>query len=560
MKSELEALSLAQAAELLCTRKVSPVELTQALIERIGEFDSQLSAFITPTPELALEQARIAESEIARGAYRGPLHGIPVGFKDIYNTAGIRTTAGSRILAKNVPLQDATAVRLLKSAGAITLGKLATHEFAIGGPSHDLPWPVPRNPWNLEHFVGGSSSGSAAAVAAGFVLGALGSDTGASIRNPAALAGIAGLKPTYGLVSRHGVIPNSPTFDHCGPMAWTVEDCAILLQAIAGYDANDPASVRTRLPDFRAGLGAGLHGLRIGVVRHFWEEDLPAAPEMREAMDKAIEVLSALGASMEVVRMRPLRDYHDVRMVIAQTEIFSNHQKDMIDRPGEFGVELIRKVLPACLFTGTDYVNAQRERAVMLRDMAAIYKRFDVLLTAGAGPAPRLDQIDNLDFWRKPSIYNPFNITAGPALAVCIGFSASGMPLGMQIAAEPFRDDAVLRVGHAYESVTSWRKMRPVIRKGARPGQVKPASTPAPLKGDNAMQQHLDSLAQRAGLTLGPRERSILMEVAPHAMAMASRIPVQGARENEPASVFNHPGSTLESPIPRQTPQANELS
>ena len=226
------AQSLAQAAQLLRNRTISPVELTRAQIERVGNFDSQLSAFITPTPELALAQARKAEGEIAKGAYRGPLHGIPIGLKDIYNTAGIRTTAGSRIFSNNIPSHDATAFALLTDAGAILLGKLATHEFAIGGPSHDLPWPVPRNPWNFEHFVGGSSSGSAGAVAAGFVLGALGSDTGASIRNPCALAGIAGLKPTYGLVSRYGVIPNSPSFDHCGPMAWTVEDCAILLQAI----------------------------------------------------------------------------------------------------------------------------------------------------------------------------------------------------------------------------------------------------------------------------------------------------------------------------------------
>ena len=231
--------TIAQAADLIRARKLSPVELAQAHLKRITGLDAQLSAYITVTADLALTEARRAEQEIAKGNYRGPLHGIPFGLKDIYNTSGILTSGGSKICMNNIPVEDATTVRKLREAGAVLLGKLQTHEFAHGGPSFDLPWPPARNPWNLEHFTGGSSSGSGAAIAAGSAAFALGSDTGGSIRGPASHCGVAGLMPTYGLVSRAGVIPNSFTFDHCGPMTWTVEDCAIVLQVIAGYDEGD---------------------------------------------------------------------------------------------------------------------------------------------------------------------------------------------------------------------------------------------------------------------------------------------------------------------------------
>ena len=273
-------LTIAEASELLRTRKVSPVELTRSLLERIDGFDKTVQAFITVTSELALQQAAVAEREIAAGRWRGPLHGIPFALKDLYDTAGVLTTANSRLYASNVPPRDAAAVAKLYEAGAVLAGKLKTHEFAQGGPATDLPWPPARNPWNVEHFTGGSSSGSAAAVAAGFVPAALGTDTGGSIRGPAALCGVAGLRPTYGLVSRYGVFPNSYTFDACGPIARTAEDCAIVLQAIAGHDPRDPASARSDVPNFRDRLRTELRGLKIGVVRHFWEEDLPAQPDV----------------------------------------------------------------------------------------------------------------------------------------------------------------------------------------------------------------------------------------------------------------------------------------
>jgi aspartyl-tRNA(Asn)/glutamyl-tRNA(Gln) amidotransferase subunit A len=531
-------LTIAGAADLIRTRKLSPVELTRALIDRTERLDPQIRAFITPTPELALTQAGRAESEIGGGHYRGPLHGIPFGLKDIFNTAGILTSAHSKICRENVPDEDATATARLYEAGGVLMGKLATHEFAHGGPSHDLPWPLPRNPWNLEHFVGGSSSGSAAAIASGFVLGALGSDTGGSIRGPAALAGVVGLKPTAGLVSRHGVIPNSFTFDHCGPMTWTVEDCAILLKAIAGYDVRDPSSACRAIPDYRAALREDLRGIRVGVIRHFWEEDAPASPDLCRSMDEAIDVLHQLGATIETVRLRPLGEYYDVRNVIAQTELFSIHQQDLMERPGDFGADFLRRVLPGCLFQAAHYVQAQRERRIMLQQAEPLYRKYDVLLTAGTGPAPRLDQIRNIDFWKKPNIYYAFSIMGGPALALCNGFSESGLPLGMQIAGAPFAEETVLRVGHAYEKATAWREARPRLIEGAVPAPVTPAPTPPGPDVDVPTRQLIESLARRAGLTLGEREHALLCEAAPYALAMAQRIRRNHPRFAEPASTF----------------------
>src|ERR1700751_1526763 len=275
MADELACLTIAEAARLIEQKQLSPVELTTALIRRAEALDPQLNAYLLLTAERALDQAKSAERQIVAGGYRGLMHGIPFALKDIYATAGIRTTGHSRICLDTVPTADATTVKKLYEAGAVLTGKLATHEFAHGGPSFDLPWPPARNPWNREHFTGGSSSGSGAAVAAGLVPGALGSDTGGSIRGPAALCGIVGLKPTCGLVSRHGVYTDSFSFDHAGPMTWTVEDCAIMLQAIAGHDPKDPASADRPIPDYRAALTGDIRGLRIGILRHLFEDDAP---------------------------------------------------------------------------------------------------------------------------------------------------------------------------------------------------------------------------------------------------------------------------------------------
>ncbi|MCX7197057.1 MAG: amidase, partial [Proteobacteria bacterium] len=315
--SSLHRLSIAEASSLIQARRLSSVEYTQALVQRIDTFEPQINAFITPTPTLALEQARAADADIAAGRWKGPLHGVPFALKDIYDTAGILTSGHSRVCIDRIPARDSTTTRKLYEAGATLLGKLATHEFAHGGPSFDLPWPPARNPWNTACFTGGSSSGSGAALAAGFVPAALGSDTGGSIRGPASWCGVSGLMPTFGLVSRAGVIPNSFSFDHCGPMARSVEDCAILLQALAGFDPADSGSVRASIPDYRAALTSDLKGLRIGVLRHYWEEDQPAPADLVAALDDAIGVFRSLGAVVEDARVRPLKESFDIKVIIA---------------------------------------------------------------------------------------------------------------------------------------------------------------------------------------------------------------------------------------------------
>src|SRR3954447_23344566 len=308
MADELALLTIAEAARLIEQKRLSPVELTTALIRRTEALDPQLNAYLLPTADRALDQARQAEQEIIAGGYRGPMHGIPFGLKDIYSTAGIRTTGHSRICLDTVPSADATTVRKLYEAGAVLTGKLATHEFAHGGPSFDLPFPPARNPWNREHFTGGSSSGSGAAVAAGFVPAALGSDTGGSIRGPAALCGIVGLKPTYGLVSRAGVLPLSWSLDHAGPMSRTVEDSAIILQAIAGYDPKDGASANVPVGDYTTNLKKGVKGLKVGVPRAWFDEDLGTDADTLVAFDAAVKVLEGEGAQFVEIDSKPFSE------------------------------------------------------------------------------------------------------------------------------------------------------------------------------------------------------------------------------------------------------------
>ena len=423
MTTPLDFLTIAEAARHIRARDIAAVELVDHLFARIEALDPQIDTFITKTGELARRQAKEADAEIARGRWRGPMHGIPIGLKDIYSTAGILTSGHSRVGMRQPASQDATSVAKLYEAGAVLMGKLSTHEFAHGGPSFDLPWPPARNPWDPSRSAGGSSSGSAAAVAAGFVLGAMGSDTGGSVRVPAGRSGVAGLKPTYGLISRHGVINNSFSFDHCGPLTWTVEDCALMLQAVAGFDAKDPGSAERPVPDYSAAFVPDLKGWRIGVVRHFWEEDLPASDEERAAMDTALDVLRELGATLEDVRLRSLQEYFDVKIIVAESEIHSVHQRDLQERPGDFGADFMGKILLASLFSASDYVQAQRTRRHMLEEMEPIYARYDVLVTAGMSPAPRFSDVRIIDFWEKPNMTTPFSVTAGPALSLCNGYT-----------------------------------------------------------------------------------------------------------------------------------------
>lgn len=531
-------LTLAEAARLIESRQLSPVELTRTMLARIEAIDPQINAFITVTAEQALLQARAAEAEIAAGRYRGPMHGIPFGLKDVYETAGILTSAQSKILIDNIPSEDAAVTQKLAAAGGVLLGKLATTEFTHGGPDFDAPWPPARNPWNPEHYTGGSSSGPAAAVAAGMVLGAMGSDTGGSVRIPAALCGTAGFKPTFGIVSRYGVIPNSFSYDHCGPLAWTVEDCAIMLQAVVGHDPRDSGSVPCSPPAYRTELDRDVRGLRIGVIRHFWEEDTQVDAETAKALAAALDVYRDLGARVEDVRMRPLQDYVDVKMVISESEIFAVHQKDLIERPGDFGLPFLAQTLAGCLFEASDYVQAQRERQRMLMEIAPLYQKYDVLITAGSGAAPRFDRFSMLNAWIKPNIYNVFNVTGGPCIAICTGFTGGGLPLSMQIAGRPFDDETVLRAAHAYERATAWRKSRPALTPNAPRVEVTVPPPQLSNAADEATRRIADQCARRAGLKLNEMQFAMLCELAPYALALAQRIRRDHPYSLEPASAF----------------------
>lgn len=545
MATDLAFLTIAAAAELIKSHQLSPVEYVEALITRTETFDPQLRAYITPTFDLARQQAKRAESEIMAGTYRGPMHGIPFALKDIYDTKGIRTSGHSKVCLNRIPEMDATTTSALYDAGAILMGKLATHEFAHGGPSFDLPWPPARNPWHLAHFTGGSSSGSGTAVAAGLVPMALGSDTGGSIRGPASLCGVAGLMPTFGLVSRGGVIPNSFTFDHCGPLARSVEDCAVVLQTIAGFDPRDAGSLQRDLPDYRAALKQDLQGLRIGVIRHAWEEDLPASDDVRRAMDAALDVLKHLGAELEDCRVQSLQSYFDVKVIMAETEIFSIHQPALIARPGDFGADFRARVLPAALFTANDYVQATREHRRMVTEMTLLYQQFDAFITAGQGEAPPLESHRSLTFWQRPNLFTAANVTSQPTLELCNGFGTRGLPLGMQILGRPFDEATVLRIGHAYEQAAGWHLQHPQMHTDTQA----PTLTPPPIlagtaaQADSATREACAQAAQRAGLTLNDEQFAQLLEGAPYALAMARRLRRDHGYANEPANVFSFPAS-----------------
>lgn len=538
MSADLHYTTIAEAAALIEAKRLSPVELTQAYLDRIEAIDPQLNAFITVTADHALAQAKAAETEIAGGTYRGPMHGIPFALKDIYCTDGILTTCHSKTRADYVPGFDATTVSKLYEGGALLLGKLSTHEFAHGGPSFDLPWPAARNPWNREHVTGGSSSGSGASVAAGLAPCAMGSDTGGSIRNPAALCGLVGLKPTYGLVSRSGVYTNSFSYDHAGPMAWTVEDCAIMLQAVAGHDPKDPASAARAVPDYRAELAGGVKGLRIGVMRHLYEEDIPTADSLKAALESAYDVLRGLGATIEDVRIASAHDYHAVKITCAESELYSVHEPVLRTRLNDFGADFLGRALGALLISGNDYVQSMRQRRMMIAAMQPLYEKYDVLVTAGPGPAGRLDAWRTLNFWKGTNITAPFNVTGGPALVQCIGFTDAGLPLAMQVVGRPFADAMVLRVAKAYEDATSWKARRPPVVPGAAPLPAPPVPTPAKADITAARRDEIAMICKRAGLTVPEGHFEQLCAAAPYVEEMVAHLNRAPAFHDEPSSVF----------------------
>ena len=442
------------------SRELSPVEVTRVLLARIEKLDPALHAFVTLTPERALADARAAEEQLRRGDDR-PLLGVPVAHKDIYCTRGIRTTGGSALLADWVPDVESTCGRRWQEAGTVLLGKLITHEFAMGLQFPGHRFPPARNPWNVDHIPGGSSSGSGAALAAGLVHGATGSDTGGSIRGPAAFCGIVGLKPTYGRCSRAGVLSLSWTLDHTGPMARTVEDCALLLQPLAGHDAADPASSRAPVDDYVAGLGRDIKGVRIGVPRNYFFEGID--PDVARAFEESLATLRRLGAEVRDVQIPSLAATQSF-MLILLAEAYAYHERELREHPELYGEVLRERFQAGGLVTAAEYMQAQRIRSEIQRETAGVLEQVDVLATPTAPkPATPYALATDPEFGFPRSNMPPFNITGLPALALPCGFSSTGLPLSLQLAGRAFEEALVLRVGHAYEQATQWHTRRPPV-------------------------------------------------------------------------------------------------
>ena len=456
-------LPISEAAELIREKKLSPVELTQAHIDRIDRLNPQVKAYVTRTDEDALAGAKAAETEISAGRYRGPLHGIPVSFKDLYDTAGTRTTGQSRVFADRIPTEDSATVASVKQAGAVSLGKVALAEFGLGGSPTSL-FETPNNPWNLDYSPGGSSSGSGAALAAGLCMGSFGTDTGGSLRNPGHCSGIVGLKPTLGRVSRFGVIPCSWSLDTVGPMARTVGDVALLLQTVAGHDPRDPSSARQPVPDYAADLEKGIEGLRIGVPRdYFFRTDLGADAEVVQCAEQALTVLEDLGASIEEVSVPSVADARSAQMVIMHAEAFAYHRQFLRDRSEDYGPVRFRFWLGA-LYTAEDYLHANLFRQQLVREVDDVLQRIDLIVTPTMPrPAPKGGDSSPFGTLTGLNFLAPFNLTGSPAASVPCGFTSGGLPVGLQIAGPRFDEATVLRAAHAYAQATPWWQMHPEL-------------------------------------------------------------------------------------------------
>ena len=459
--------SLGDIAELIRRKEVSPVEITRAVLERLECLNPRLNAFIIDLGEQALEAAKRAEQDVGAGQPHGPLHGVPLALKDIFAMRGVPVTGGSKVLGTWIPEYDATAVARLKAAGAIFVGTLNLYEFATGavlnphyGPTH--------NPWHLDHTTGGSSTGSAAAVAAGIVYGTLGTDTGGSVRIPASLCGLVGLKPTYGRVSRHGVIPLSWSLDHVGPLTRTVRDTALLMSVIAGHDPNDPTSSRLPVPDYAAALTGRVEGVRVGVPREFFFEGLDA--DVQQSVEQAIQQLKSLGTQVSEVSWPSIQQAPGL-YAISLAEGAAAHEPWIRTRGDYYGADVRERMRLGLLVSATAYLKAQRVRAVLVRDLERIFRHVDVLVTpTSAIPAPKLDAGSGevgapMSAMRSAlrRLTQPFNVTGSPAVTVPCGFSRDGLPVGLQLVGRPFDEARLLNLAYAYEQSTPWKDRHPAL-------------------------------------------------------------------------------------------------
>jgi aspartyl-tRNA(Asn)/glutamyl-tRNA(Gln) amidotransferase subunit A len=452
--------TISALSQLLRRKEISPVEITRTCLDRIEKGNPGLNAFITVTAESALAEARAAEAGILRGEWRGPLHGIPISLKDLIDTAGVRTTSASAFHKDRVPAEDADVVRRLREAGAVIVGKNNLHEFAYGGSSLVSYFGDVHNPWDVDRIAGGSSGGSAAAVAAGMVYAAVGTDTAGSIREPSALCGCVGLKPTYGRVSSRGVIPLSRSLDHVGPIAATAGDTAIVLQAIAGYDSGDITSVDAPIEDYVGALREDAKTLRVGVPREYFFGDLD--PEVAAAMEHALRVIETLAGEMKEVELEVPTDRS-----LQAAESYAYHAENVARTPELYQAETVRRIRSGEAITAAEYIRHRLDLEEARRNISRVFANVDVLVTPTMTmPAPTIAELRKNPEALRPAELKllrntrPFNVWGLPAISVPCGFTESGLPVGLQIAGAHWREDLVLRLANAYEQATGWRRRR----------------------------------------------------------------------------------------------------
>jgi aspartyl-tRNA(Asn)/glutamyl-tRNA(Gln) amidotransferase subunit A len=455
--------SIADAGDWLRAGRLSSLALTQALLARSHAAQDTIAAFITITDAPALAAAQRADAELAQGLDRGPLHGIPLGIKDIIATADAPTTANSRVLDPAWGQRDdATVVRKLREAGAVLLGKLGLHEFAIGWPDPATGFRIPKNPWDLTRTPGGSSSGTGAAIAAGLILGGLGTDTGGSIRGPAAFCGISGIKPTFGRVSKEGCVPLGYSLDNIGPMARTVRDCALMLQVLAGFDPLDPCSASTPVPDMLAGLDGSLDGVRIGVPREYFFDVPELNPQVKQAVQAALDQLASAGATVVDVELPHAAVARAAQRVIMFGEAYAYHEPDLQTRPELYGTYTSQQLRTGAFYSAADFVQAQRVRSLVKAEADRALSEVDVLVTPTAlDVAPTFEGYDPDAMRRQPTFMGIWNLTGLPALSVGCGFSEAGLPIGLQIIGKAFDEPMVFKVGDAYQRLTDWHTRQP---------------------------------------------------------------------------------------------------
>ena len=468
-------LSIAQLGRALRAGQVSSEKITRDALDRIAATDAAIHAFVAIDDDNAMSAARSADLELRQGHDRGPMHGIPYAVKDIIDVAGMATTCHSKLRLDHVAEADAEITARFRNAGAVMLGKLATFEFALGGPSFDLPFPPTRNPWNLAHIPGGSSSGSAAAVAAGFVRTAIGTCTAGSIRGPAAWCGAVGMKPTYGRVSRRGIFPLAWSLDHCGPLSRSVEDAAISLQIMAGRDPLDPSSADTPVPDFRSLLDRGVAGLRLGVPRSFFEASSFLSSDVHDAIEKTLTLLRENGARVEDISLPDFALFHSCNRVIMNAEAYALHKTSLQQRWADFGEITVKRFVAGISITASEYLNALGLRRRLIAEVDNVLAQYDGLVTAvSLATAPRFDTLAQASAWPLQS--SPFNLTGHPAMSVPVGLGTDGLPLAVQVVGRPFDEPTVFRICRAIEALSGWDSVRLPTLPGRQPFPLRPTS------------------------------------------------------------------------------------